>query len=174
MIGSGSVEDYNQEIRGEIVSNFASAAGVNENLVTLVVSAGSVVLTVTISSPTSAAAEAVAAAITPALTSAEAASAFMPSGFTVESTPEIAIATQDSSGVFQIVIAPPPPSLADGGGGATIGIIVAGVAGVAVVGIMAAYYLRQRAKRARIGALSAEARADGHFPVQLVQSQLAA
>ena len=150
MTASGDVSDYTAEVRDSIVGNFAAAAGVAQSRVSLDVAAASVRLSITIASSTQAGAEAAQTSLAPSLSSSVTAAALMPSGFTVESTPTLAVTEAPPEGT---ALSPPPPlSSTDdeptggGGGGALIG---AGAA-AAVLLLIPAVLLLKRRKLARL------------------------
>ena len=106
MTASGDVVDYTADIREEIIKSFASAAGVAQSRVSLTVQTASVLLTVTIAAQSEAEAQAAQHALSPLLVSKDAATALLPKGFTVESSPEITVAAAGTT-------SPPSPDIDD-------------------------------------------------------------
>ena len=97
LIASGSVSDYSDTLILQLKSRIAIAAGVDESLVTIRVTAASVIITATIFVPAGTTAAAVKGLLSASLGTAAAASELL--GITVESDP-IMVATeapQDSS-----------------------------------------------------------------------------
>ena len=143
MVASGAVEDYTDTVKDTIKANFAAAAGVDASLIEIRIVAASVRIIITIRSPTRAAAEAVQTTLAPTLASASAATALMPSGFTVEQTPTIDVAEAPPEGTSH---SPPPPP--ESNAGALIGGIVGGVVGgVILLVVIAVLYLRVLKKK---------------------------
>ena len=94
---SGTVDDYTPAVRSSIITAFAERAQVAESDVTLEVTAASVLLSVSIVSPTRAAAQSVQSTLTPMLSSTADAALFLPPGLTVETVPEIVVTETGSS-----------------------------------------------------------------------------
>jgi len=97
LTASGTVDDYTPDVRSSIIRSFAMGAQVAESDVTLEVTAASVILLVSIASPTRAAAQSVQNTLTPMLSSTDDAALFMPPGLTVETVPEIEVTETGSS-----------------------------------------------------------------------------
>ena len=127
MTAAGDVADYDDSIKAELVSSFATAIGVPEDDVTLTVTAASVRLLFSVAAASVADAASISDEATVSFGSAEDASAAL--GVTVQSAP------------VTVTYAPPPPDLpeqtAEGGGDSMMPIIgaVVGVVCLAAVGI---------------------------------------
>ena len=105
-----------------------------ERDVTLEVTAASVILSVSIASPTRNAAQSVESTLTPMLSSPADAAAFLPPGLTVETVPEIEVTETGSS---------------SSAGALALGPVVGGVVGAVVVACaIAAYYAWKRKQQA--------------------------
>lgn len=89
LTASGTVSDYTPTRQRAIAHNFAVAAGVSVDRVSIAVLPASVRLVITIVSPTRAAAQSIQTALAPSLASPAAAAALLPDDVTVESTPTI-------------------------------------------------------------------------------------
>ena len=158
MTVSGDVSDFTSEVQATIISNFASSAGVAEEQVSLTVSSASVRLELTIESTSEAAAQAAQTSLGPALADASAASSLMPAGFTVESTPTIAVTAAPEPGT---TLAPPPPSLvtpSESAASSPMGLAIgAGGAAAAVLGLLCIGYMYRKrlskSRRAKTGQL---------------------
>ena len=117
---SGDVSDY-ADTSG-LRQKIATAAGVDASLVTISVTAASVIITATIAVPATTTVAAVQSTVSSNLGTAAVASAAL--GITVEAVPTITSAVTDSTS-----LAPPPPTSSDDGGlpmGAIIGIAAGG------------------------------------------------
>ena len=108
MTASGDVADYTATVQEAIIKSFASVAGVLQSSVSLKVTAASVRLEITIESASKAAAETAQSNMGAALSDASAATDLMPAGFTVESTPIVAVTAAPAPGTS---LSPPPSSL---------------------------------------------------------------
>jgi len=124
LTAAGSVDDYTPAVRSSIIRAFAEGAGASESDVTLIVTPASVRLSVSIASPTRAAAEAIQTAITPLLSSTSAASAFLPSGLAAETVPEIQVVESGRGGSSAAEI---PIAAIAGVAGGTVLLLVVGV-----------------------------------------------
>lgn len=122
LTAAGSVDDYTPAVRSSIIRAFAEGAGASESDVTLIVTPASVRLSVSIASPTRAAAEAIQTAITPLLSSTSAASAFLPSGLAAETVPEIQVVESGRGGSSAAEI--PIAAIAGAAGGAVLLLVV--------------------------------------------------
>ena len=162
LLASGTEADFDAEKRADIAANFASLAGVDVSKVSVAVTAnvgrrlesavgrwlqaGTVTIAVTIETPTAAAATALKSTIESTLTSAAAATSFLPV-VTVVSTPTTIAQT------VQVILPapslPPSPSQppvdaasfsveapSDGSTSSMIGIIFGAVGGVAALGLV--------------------------------------
>ena len=153
MTASGDVADYTAIVRDAIVAAFAEASGVDPANVTLTVTAASVRLAITIATSTEAAAQAAQAALGPSLTSADAATALLPSGFSVDATPTLALTP--ATALSPPAPAPPlsdgnaPDGLGGGSSGAGGGVAAAGMAGLVLVMALCALRRRCRLQRKR-------------------------
>jgi hypothetical protein len=102
---SGSVHNYADT--SALQSKFAAAAGVDAALVTISVTAGSVVITATIAVPTGTDALSVQSSLATKIGTAASASAAL--GVTVESVPTIVVASTPPSLLSSPPPSPPPP-----------------------------------------------------------------
>ena len=144
MTASGSVSDYSDTTA--LAASIASLAGVDASLVTIEVTAGSVVITATIATPATTTAAAVESSLTAALSTADAASTAL--GITVEDVPAVTIAAPPSAPPSPPSPALPPPSPSPalpppagpsgGGGGLSIYVLIGAIAGGVVVLVAAA------------------------------------
>jgi hypothetical protein len=151
MTASGDVADYTASVQAAIVANFASAAGVAQSRVSLRVSAASVRLEITIESASKAAADAAQSSLAPALADASATADLMPAGFTVESTPTIAVVAAPEPGT---TLSPPPPSRSPTPSASSLGgVLGGGVGGAAIllVLILLLWKRRRVSRRAKTG-----------------------
>ena len=139
MTASGDVADYTASVQAAIIANFASAARVPQSRVSLRVSAASVRLEITIESASKAAADTAQNSLAPALADASTAADLMPAGFTVESTPTIAVVAAPEPGTR---LSPPPPSPLAASSG-SLGGLLGGVFGGAAI-LLGLVYLHWR------------------------------
>ena len=109
MTVSGDVSDYTASVRDEIVAAFAKAANVEKSRISLSVEAASVRLAITIVSSSESEAQATQTALGPSISSKDAATALLPSGFSVESIPTVAVTALSPDSL----LSPPPPSDSD-------------------------------------------------------------
>lgn len=109
MTVSGDVSDYTASVRDEIVAAFAKAANVEKSRISLSVEAASVRLAITIVSSSESEAQATQTALGPSISSKDAATALLPSGFSVESMPTVAVTALSPDSL----LSPPPPSDSD-------------------------------------------------------------
>ena len=128
-------------MRSSIIKSFAMGAQVAESDVTLEVTAASVILSVSIASPTRAAAQSVQSTLTPLLSSTANAALFMPPGMTVETVPEIEVTERGSSSSADDDALPLGP-LAGGAAGALV---------FAACTIAVYCALRRKAKKLNLG-----------------------
>jgi len=140
MTASGSVSDYSDTTA--LAASIASLAGVDASLVTIEVTAGSVVITATIATPATTTATAVESSLTSALSTAAAASTAL--GITVEDVPTVVVAAPPSAPPSPVLPPPspsptlPPPGGPSGGKNTTapyvlIGAIAGGVVVLAAI-----------------------------------------
>ena len=139
---SGDVSDY-ADTSG-LRQKIATAAGVDASLVTISVTAASVIITATIAVPATTTVAAVQSTVSSNLGTAAVASAAL--GITVEAVPTITSAVTDSTS-----LAPPPPTSSDDGGlpmGAIIGIAVGGGL-VLLLAVVVGIYCIKKAKNTK-------------------------
>ena len=145
MTASGDVSDYTSSVKSAIVANFASVAGVAQSRVTLTVEAASVRLQITITSSSKAAAQAAQNNLGPSIGSMEAAAALLPAGFSVESTPAIAVVQASTLGDTSDASVPTGQGAVQAEGGSTA--LVVGIAmGVVVLIVVVLGALTLRSK----------------------------
>ena len=123
LTASGSVSDYTDSVKSSLQQKVADAAGVHKSLVTIHVTAASVIITATIAVPASTTADQVQTSLSSSLGTAEDASTAL--GITVEEVPTITITGDDP-------VTPPEPSESTCDGGC-IGGITSAVALLALV-----------------------------------------
>jgi hypothetical protein len=126
MTAAGAVSDYDDGKKAELECNMAALVDVSCDKVTVSVTAGSVILDFTIIAADTAAAAAVEATLTTAISTPSAASAAL--GVTIEAAPTIT----------SVTLMPPPSPPEDGlSTGAIVGIAVgAGVGVLVVIGVV--------------------------------------
>ena len=138
MTVSGDVSDYTASVRDEIVAAFAKAANVEKSRISLSVEAASVRLAITIVSSSESEAQATQTALGPSISSKDAATALLPSGFSVESMPTVAVTALSPDSL----LSPPPPSDSDsvisGDGESALPLGLIAGAGGGVAGLAAA------------------------------------
>ena len=159
IIASGDVSDYADT--SSLRQNIANAAGLEDaSLVTISVTAASVIITATIAVPASTTASAVQSALASELPTAAAASTAL--GITVEGTPTIVLAPSSAAAPP----APPGPSSTGGGNGVIIAAAVGCGGVVALVMLVGAY--RMRIKRLRHRQVAPQTAPAKHSEAQLV------
>ena len=104
LTASGSVSDYSNNDKSSLQQGVATAAGVDKSLVTIAITAGSVLITATIAVPTSTTAAAMQTSLSSTLNSAADASTAL--GVTVEAVPTV---TVTSPPALPLSSALPPP-----------------------------------------------------------------
>ena len=159
LMASGSVGDYSKSDRSGLKKKIAKAAGVDPSLVSIALTAGSVLITATIAVPASTTAAAVQASLSSTLGSAAAASEAL--GVTVEAVPTITTAppsppppSPSPPSASALTASPPlspPPRGDDDDGlpvGAIIGAILGGVSGLTGLASACWYVRKKKAAKA--------------------------
>ena len=142
LTASGSVSDYTDSVKSSLQQKIADLAGVHKSLVTIRVTAASVIITATIAVLASTTADQVQTSLSSSLGTIDDASTAL--GVTVEEVPTVALSSPPAA---------PPSDAVDGSSGGTdsaliIGLVLGGVALLALAGT-AAFLCRGSASRAR-------------------------
>jgi len=149
MTMSGDIADYTPTVVDNMKATFAAASAVTIDKVTIVITAGSVVVVVTIEATSTAAANTLQSTLAPLLATPALATTFLTTGTTTPIPSTLAVVSTPIVVASEIATAfspaPAPPTI--GATGANVGAVIGGIIAVLlIVGVIGMLYQRRKAQ----------------------------
>lgn len=146
---TGTVSDYTDAIKDQIAQTFATTTGAAFDMIRVLVTAGSVVITVEIETTPTVSAAVIEAALATHMATADSATAFINQGFPLPIIQVLSTPTSTTAIVVDVMPPTPPPSPEEDNDGAIVGGIVGGFFAIGLCIGVFCYLKKKRDKKKR-------------------------